>query len=358
MLNYLSIKNYRNIATLATEVSEGGNLLIAPNGSGKTNVLESIYYSVLGESFKPVASNLEAIGPDQSYAKVTSKWGFDTLELTVSNEEKLTRNFQLNKKKTLLSKVSSKFPLILFAPHTVDLVIGEPQVRRSDLNAFLSILNPEYKKLISQYTIVLKNRNAVIKQIRDGKVPEDLLDFWTEKIVNLATDIYEYRRSFFDSIKTLFIDAQLVLFGVESYTLGIEYVPNIQPLEFDFKESLRSKYQNNRSKEIIVGKTLYGIHKDDYMLMLNGYNLKFKGSRGQQRIGISVLKFAELLLYFEKYGIYPLLLLDDIMSELDDNNRKKIGNYILEKKLQFVLTSAEYKEIPEILHGSCKVITL
>lgn len=358
MLNYLSVKNYRNISSFNEEINNGGNILVAPNGSGKTNVLESIFYSVLGESFKPIASNAEVIGPKQEFAKVLTKWELDTLELTVSNTQKITRNYTLNKKKTIISKISSKFPIILFAPHTVDLVIGEPQTRRADLNAFLSVLYPEYKKIVSQYNIVLKNRNAVIKQIREGKIPDTMLDFWTQKIVDLSDEIYNYRSEFFIQIKNFFVDAQQMLFEVENYTLDIKYCPNVLPDNLSFKETLTSKYHNNKSKEIIVGKTLYGPHKDDFNLRLNSEDLKYKGSRGQQRIGISVLKFAELLLYYKLYNVYPLLLLDDIMSELDDGNRSKIANYLLEKKLQFIITSAEQKELPKVLSSSCKHLQL
>jgi len=358
MLNNLVIKNYRNIENLTTSIGGDGNLIIAPNGSGKTNALESIYYSVLGESFKPMESNAEVIGPWLEFAKVSSKWGNDSLDLTISNTEKINRNYQLNTKKTLVSKISPRFPIILFAPHTVDLVIGEPQIRRSDLNAFLSILNPDYRKLISRYTTILKNRNAVIKQIREGKVPDQMLDFWTTKIVESGTEIYNYRVDFFEKIKSFFLDAQMVLFGVENFTLDIKYIPNVMPDDLNFKETLEFKFFNNKSKEIMVGKTLYGVHKDDFVILLNGNNLKFKGSRGQQRIGISVLKFAELLLYYEKYQIYPLLLLDDIMSELDDSNRSKIAGYLLEKKLQFILTSAEQNEVPAILQENCSIILL
>lgn len=358
MLNNIVIKNYRNIESLSTSLSKGGNLIIAPNGSGKTNAIESIYYSVLGESFKPMETNAEVIGPCLEFAKISTKWGNDSLDLTISNTEKINRNYQLNTKKTLISKISPKFPIILFAPHTVDLVVGEPQIRRNDLNAFLSILNTDYKKLVSKYNIILKNRNAVIKQIRDGKVPEQMLDFWTTKIIDSAVEVYNYRIDFFEKIEAFFVDAQMVLFGVENFTLDIKYLPNVTPENMSFKETLESKYINNRSKEIIVGKTLYGVHKDDFVILLNGNNLKFKGSRGQQRIGISVLKFAELLLYYEKYQIFPLLLLDDIMSELDDSNRAKIAGYLLEKKLQFILTSAEQKEVPDILQENCSLILL
>ncbi len=352
MLKYLSAKNYRNINNFEAQIGEKGNLIIAPNGSGKTNLLEAIYYSVFGESFKPINTHSEIIGPDEEFAKVLTKWNLDTLEVTVSDTNKLNRNFKLNQKKTMLSKISSKFPIILFAPHSVDIVIGEPALRRNDLNAFLSILNSDYKKLISQYNIILKNRNAVIKQVREGKVPETMIDYWTEKLVNLAYEIFSARADFFAKVKDFFADAQKVLFGIEHYSLDIEYLPNVNPTELSFKETLEAKYINNRSKEIIVGKTLYGVHKDDYRIVLNEDDLKYKGSRGQQRIGISVLKFAQLLLYYQTYKTYPLLLLDDIMSELDDNNRLKIANYLLEKDLQFILTSAENKEVPDLLKES------
>lgn len=358
MLSSLIIKNYRNIPKFDAELTQGGNLIVAPNGSGKTNILESIYYSVIGSSFKPMESNAELIGQELEFAKVSSKWDNDILEVTISNTDKVNRNFQLNTKKASIAKITSKFPVILFAPHSVDLVIGEPALRRNDLNAFLSILIPDYKKMIMNYAIVLRNRNAVIKQIQEHRSPDTLLDFWTEKLVDVGSQIYQVREDFFSTIKTFFLEAQEILFNTEHFTLGITYAPNVSSIDGDYRNTLMNKYLANRQKEIIVGKTLYGVHKDDFFIELNDQNLKFKGSRGQQRIGISVFKFAELLLYFKNFGVYPLLLLDDIMSELDDKNRQKIANYLLEKKLQFILTSAESKEIPEELKLYCNSILL
>ena len=187
MLKSITLKNYRNLKTLKTDFSEQGNLIIAPNGSGKTNFLEAIHYSLFGNSFKPLNTSIELIGPEETFAKASTKWDLDNLEVTISNiNNTLTRRFLLNKKKFPISKISSKFPLILFAPTTVDLVAGEPQLRRDDMDHYLSVSIPGYKESLSKYKIILRNRNAVLKGIREGKLKRNLLDYWNDEIVKLS----------------------------------------------------------------------------------------------------------------------------------------------------------------------------
>lgn len=359
MLNYISLKNYRNINSLKTDLSSGINIIVAKNGSGKTNFLESIYLSTLGQSFKPVETSLDFIGQSEDFARVETKWDLDTIELIVKNNKpSIEKLYLLNKKRTTISKITSKFPVILFAPNSVDLVTGEPKTRRDDINSFLSILHKDYKKTLNSYNTVLKNRNAVIKQIREQRVDPKTLNFWTDKLIELNYLIFSQRVEFFENIKEFFSEAQSIFFDDKDATISSNYLPNIAGSISNFKDLLSFKFNQNQQKEIIVGKTLYGVHKDDFSILQNELNLKFLGSRGQQRIGISIFKFAQLLYYFQVHKIYPLLLLDDIMSELDDANRNKISDYLVKKELQFILTSAEINEIPKYLINNAKVIEI
>jgi DNA replication and repair protein RecF len=362
VLKSIHIKNYRNIQSLQSELSEYANLIVAPNGSGKTNILEAIHYSVFGESFRPLNTADETIGPKDNFAKITSKWDLDTLDVTISNiNGVLNRNFQLNLKKYPISKISVKFPIILFAPHTLDLVIGEPSIRRVDLNEYLSILYPNYRAHINKYRVLLKNRNAVLKQLRENRVPRDILTFWTGELINTSDLIYKERYKYFQDIQQYFTEAIESLFKNEErkgFEIGIQYNPNQNVSPEEFKELLTSKFRDNIEKEIIVGKTLYGVHKDDFTLLLNGENLRFKGSRGQQRIGILILKIAQLQHYYSKFQQYPLLLLDDLMSELDQKNRERVGHYLMQKKIQFIITTADVNEVPEFLRNQSRLIDL
>ena len=352
MLKSITLKNYRNLKNIKTDFSEQGNLIIAPNGSGKTNFLEAIHYSLFGSSFKPLNTSIELIGPEETFAKASTKWDLDHLEVTVSNiNDTLTRKFVLNKKKFPISKISSKFPLILFAPTTVDLVAGEPHLRRDDMDHYLSVSIPGYKENLSKYKIILRNRNAVLKGIREGKLKRNLLDYWNDEITKLSEILFKLRNHYFVEILPFFHKAKEILYkDVEKdFQISADYTPNQKFEENNYAESLKKKFEENIEKEIIVGKTLYGIHKDDFTISLNSENLRFKGSRGQQRIGALILKMAQILNYFEKYKKFPLLVLDDIMSELDQANRQKVGQYILENKIQFILTTADKMEIPDFL---------
>jgi len=361
MLEFIKLKNYRNIEQLETSLERGANIIIAKNGSGKTNILESIYYSVFGTSFRPLKSNVEVISLGKEYSKIDLKWDSESLAIIISNiNNSINRNFQLNQKKYPVTKISQRFPIILFAPHSVDLITGEPSIRRLDLDNFLCTIFKEYSLRISRYRVILKNRNAVIKQIRDGKTNRNSLDFWTEEIVNLSFLIFETRLLYFNDINKYINESvkHIYLDDPENFKITIKYLPNIDTTLAVFKNELQNKFKDNYAKELIIGKTLYGVHKDDYILNLNNNNLRFIGSRGQQRIGTLVIKIAQLQYFFDKFSRYPLLLLDDLMSELDPGNRDKIADYLIDTDIQFLITSADKNEIPIKLINHSKVIIL
>jgi DNA replication and repair protein RecF len=363
MLKKISITNYRNISQLDTELSPNSNLIIAPNSSGKTNFLESIYYSISGSSFHPILNNAEIIGPDAEYCKIEAEWHSDQLEFVASNTNNhLSRKFSINKKRYPINKVMQKFPVVIFAPNSVDLVSGEPSARRNDLDSYLSMINPDYKNFIERYKTLLKNRNALIKQIRDGRSARSELDYWTEELVKYADHIYSLRRDFFNSIQSFITQTaqslEIFLHDNLYQNLEINFVPNIDSSVEEFKATLSQKFQENREKEIIVGKTLYGIHKDDYYLSLNGKNVRYFGSRGQQRLAAFLIKASQFRYFKNSFDRVPLFLIDDLMSELDKQHRNRIGEYLLAQQFQFVLTSAEKFEISESLFTNSTLLSL
>jgi DNA replication and repair protein RecF len=138
------------------------------------------------------------------------------------------------------------------------------------------------------------------------------------------------------------------------------YTPNSEPpIQIGYLENLKSKFETNYTKELVVGKTLYGIHKDDYKFILNDISdLRYLGSRGQQRIGILLLKLAQIKLYGLKAEIKPIFLIDDVMSELDSENRKSVAELVLQSGSQIFLTSADLNEIPPLLNERSSLIRL
>lgn len=359
MLENISIQNYRNLKDLNIKLSSSISLIIAPNGSGKTNFLESIFYSVFGESFRPINTNQELVGDINQQMRVKLKFDSADLDLLMNNN---ARKFLLNNKRVPLAKIPQKFPTILFAPQSVDLISREPGLRRQDLDLFLGIVNPKYKEILSKYKTILKNRNSLIKMVRENKAKKESLEFWTNGLVENGSEIFRMRVEFFDEIREeIRHTVKFLADGTEGMfeLLDIEYVPSLLGSNSsNYSELIKTKFNENLEKEIIVGKTLYGVHKDDFQVLLDSKNLRFLGSRGQQRIGILLFKLAEAFYIKKLFGQLPLILLDDLMSELDVSNREKISTILQKLETQMILTTADEKEIPESLKNASTIISI
>jgi len=353
MINKIVLKNYKNIKDTEFEINENINLIIKPNGFGKTNFLESIYYSVFRKSFRPMNSYKEILGPFEEFTRVTFENNSNELELIINNTKSLSKQLKINGKRPTLRKSLDTFPTLLFAPHSVDLVNGEPSVRRNDLDSFLSLKYQNYLAANYNYSKVLKNKNALLKAIRENKSSKSELTFWNEKLAEHAGIIFKIRHEFFNKIaETLHEYSENTYHDLKN--LEVKYVPNLESDVDQFENHLLEKYTQNINKEIIVGKTLYGIHKDDYEFLYDqgkatGLNLRYSGSRGQQRIGSLLFKLVQLKNLETKYNESTLILLDDIMSELDANHRGKIAEILLNIDEQIILTSADENEIPKEL---------
>lgn len=363
MLENIQLINYRNIPTFDDSLAETSNVIIAPNSSGKTNFLESIYYSTLGNSFKPIQFVNELIGTERDFTRISTSWSSSNLEVVVSKiNDKFYKKFSIDQKKVPVSKVIGKYPVLIFAPNSVDLVSGEPSLRRTDLDDYLGLLDREYQQHIDRYFNLLKNRNALIKVIRERRSNGSELKYWTSELVKSAAIIFRKRKDFFIAISNTVSKTveEMEIFLKDSYylELSLHYTPNIDCDPDEFSNILMQKFDENSEKEIAAGKTLYGIHKDDYKFLHGDQNLRYFGSRGQQRLATFLIKISQMTYYFNKFETYPLFLIDDLMSELDNTNRKKVAQYLSNQEFQFVLTSAEELEIPEILLDTSKQLFL
>ncbi|MFS8130990.1 MAG: DNA replication/repair protein RecF [Candidatus Dojkabacteria bacterium] len=364
MITKISLKNFRNLYLESVEISDYSNVIIAPNGSGKTNFIESIYFLVLGKSFKPMETITQLIGPKEQFLKIEIETkDNDIYEVVISNEnQRISRKLSLNTKKIPVSKVLDKLPILLFAPNSVDLVANEPGLRRDDLDNYLSMIDHEYQSSIESYNKVLKNRNVIIKTIREGRATREELTFWTNKLASLAEYLFKTRTQFFKEINE-FLEktvSNMRILDADSKisSIYIEYKPNLESSTENFKQTLLQKYSDNIEKEIIVGKTLYGIHKDDFAILMNGENLRFYGSRGQQRLGVLLFKLSQSDHYFSIKNVKPIFLVDDLMSELDDSNRIVAADLVSESGNQFILTSADEDEVPAKLKLVSNLISI
>lgn len=356
MLEQISLHNFRNL-NLTTNL-EAANLLLAPNGSGKSNFLESIYYSAFGRPFRPYQTIEEVIGGEDSFSKISLKIDGTEIEvITTKTETRIQRKFLVNGKAKTISEIKKHIPIILFAPHAVNIVSEEPGLRRQDLDDFLSIVDREYAEILPRYEKVLHNRNALLKHLRDFPQDRGELEFWTAELVKLATVIFHKRQHLFNEIQEFSSLTAEEIYHKQHTKFEITYVP-FRGESDDYEASLKSLFAANQEKEIIVGQTLYGPHKDDYILAVDDKNLRYLGSRGEQRIAVLIWKLAQAKYIGSKQDRNPILLIDDLMSELDTEHRQTAANYLLNQESQFLITAADTNDVPKELREKSKSIVI
>ncbi len=353
-LQGLSLQNFRNYSSKTLLFSQPITIVVAPNASGKTNLLEALHLLSTGESFRAGTVD-DFIQVDQEYGRIKGKISKDSEEseiellLTrgvVAGKRSAKKIFSVNGVRRVKQKVVGHLSVVSFIPEDLRLITGSPARRRSFLNDLLSQLDPEYTHALTTYEQTLKRRNKLLQLIRDNKIPPTTLSYWNTSLLKHGMYLQEQRRQLFDRFTA-------IPFPME---LSIQYDPSV------ISEARMAQYAE---AELAVGHTLVGPHKDDYMVHFSvqrshnnlhptSYNLhplSTHGSRGQQRMGVLWLKIAAFTFLKEKNGTPPLLLLDDIFSELDIKNRQLVLDLIAQT--QTILSSAEEEvlELEELKHA-------
>lgn len=346
MIEKLRVVNYRNFEDKSFIFSPKINIIIAPNGSGKTNLLESIYMSVFGKSFHQIENYSDFLHPgaESAMIEIIRTNGEKSRISIFKKDNSYIKKFFLNQKPAQIQSIYKKYPVVLFAPNSVNLVSDDPSVRREDLDQYLKIYYPGYAKSLRSYLYTLKNRNNILKAVRDGLTSKKELDFWTDKIVQENQVLYKFRSDFFDKLNNFgenYYPEILKHPSFNSKKFQVQYLPFMNVVTSDFKEALLEKFISNQQKEISAGTTLYGVHKDDYAFKLEDKNLRYYGSRGQQRISAFVLKIIQLKYIQKEYDLEPVFLVDDILSELDKTNKMILLEIINNLGVQTIITSPE-----------------
>ena len=343
-IDRLKLKNFRNYSTLDIEFNNKLNIIIGNNAQGKTNILEAIYFLAITKS-NLFVSDKTCIKEKQLFSKITGdiecNQGNKKLEILMNeNEKKLSINGNEIKKHSMYV---GNLKVIIFNPDDVRLIKEAPSNRRRFLNIEISQLDEKYISILNEYNVVLKQRNEYLKVIRNGKIDEIYFDILTDKLIDLAKLIYEYRIVFIENLNKYIGGVFENISG--SKELVIKYVPSVDISDMNnFKEIMRSKLKSSYERELLLGNTLIGPHRDDFGFKLNDNDLLTYGSQGQLKMAILALKLAEIDVFYEKCGEYPLLLLDDLFSELDVFKRNKVIEY-LNRDIQSMVTTTDLKNI-------------
>lgn len=344
-IEHLALSDYRNYETLELTFSPEINVFIGENAQGKTNIMESLYVLSMAKSHR-TTNDKELIRWDAEYGKIKAdvhrKYGKLPLEIMLSKKGKKAKVNHLEQRR--LSDYVGQLNVVMFAPEDLHLVKGSPQVRRRFIDMEIGQISPVYLHDLLTYQKLLKQRNHILKQHYGKKEINDVMfDVYSEQFIEAAVKIIRKRYQFMELLQKW---AEPIHHGISRglEQLQIRYQPisGLKPewTPTEMASFLEEKLAEVRKREIERGVTLVGPHRDDLQFFVNGYDIQTYGSQGQQRTTALSLKLAEIELIKQEVGEAPVLLLDDVLSELDDYRQSHLLNTIHGSVQTFVTTTS------------------
>ncbi len=337
----LTLKDYRSYKNTTFDFCDKVNILVGKNAQGKTNVVEAIFFMIIGKSFKTAKEReVVAWNKDNAYIKgeFEKKYRDVEIEMFFSREHKKAVKIDsigIHKMGELLGTANAVF----FSPEELKLVKESPEERRRFINVVLSQTNKKYFYLLGRYEKVLASRNKLLKSTFNIEEIKDTIDIWDRALAELSAKIYLERRQFLTELAPFAKKAHEYL-SSGNEKIEIEYKSSFQGDDYEIK--MQKALAKNIEKDFKLGYTTVGVHRDEIDIFLNGVEVKNYGSQGQQRTTALSLKLAELEFIKNRTGEYPILLLDDVFSELDSERRKKLLNFT--SKTQTIITCTEFEK--------------
>ena len=347
-INNIKLNNFRNYNNKEIKLHENINVFFGENAQGKTNIIESIFLCSIGKSFRTnkekelIKFNEEKTLVEINYEK-SDRTG--NIKIEIGEKKQVYLNGIKIKK---LSELLGNINIVIFTPDDINILKGGPQNRRKFLDIMISQLRPNYMHILSLYNKTLEQRNNYLKQIKTEKKDENLLDIWDEKLIDYGIKIYEYRKEFLEKIKNKIKNIH------KDITNGREDIEIKYISDAITRQTFINELKSRRKLDIIKGFTTKGVHRDDFIIYINKKELNIYGSQGQHRTAILSLKLSELNIIYEETGEYPILLLDDFMSELDEKRREHFLKNI--KNTQIIITCTEKLRLENLKYFSYNVI--
>jgi len=347
ILKNILLEHYRNYTRQNIDFNTTINLFLGKNAQGKTNFLEAVYYLSTGRAFRN-SKDLELINWHNDFFRISC----NLYKKNINREFKIEIYYDRDGNKQIkingvkYRKISDLFgflQVVIFSPDDLTIIKGGPAERRKYIDLEICQVVKGYYNVLLSYNKVLMQRNNLLKDIKNNLQKQDSLEVWNQQLIKFGSIIIKNRIEFLKKVVPLARKAQ------EEITLGKEKIDikysssvinkPVADLE-EIGQQFRDIINKNTRQEILRSTTLYGPHRDDLIFYLNDKDLKTFGSQGQQRTAILALKIAELKMYYAINGEYPLLLLDDVMSELDDYRREFLLKLINNNNIQTLITGA------------------
>ena len=349
----LSVLNYRSFSTYTLGLDPGVTVLAGHNAAGKTNLVEALQLLTAGASFRrPAAAELLREGAQTGKAQLTLKGDgrLLTMGLEVTPEKRV---FTRNGKKTRAAGVRGVLPSVLFCPDNLDMIKRSARMRRDALDSFGVQLNAQYGKLLSAYERTVEQRNNLLKDVNPSR---DVLAAWDESLIAAGSSLLMHRVALLARIRAHFVRVYSEIAPHER--ADVSYEASIGPLS-QTREEVASQFacalEHSRGDELRRGITLVGPHRDEICFTIDGRAARDYGSQGQQRSLVLAWKIAEVEVTQDILGQYPLLLLDDVMSELDERRREAIMGFV-EDGIQTVITTTNLGYFSDEVLEKAKVV--
>lgn len=348
LLKNLSLYNYRGYYKQNIAFGNRVNLLIGNNGSGKTNLLEAIYFLSLAKSYKTEDQNLIKFNQDFARIKTTAidkDLQYKTKIIISKTKKKIIFNDQeINK----LSNYIGQINVVSFLPEDMNLIKGPPKNRRYFINSIIGQIDKNYLLELSNYKNLLKQRNQLIKDLSEEKKPDlTLLDIYTEQLAKSGTIIINYRKKIIANINK-------ELKSIYPYLANNhkKFIFNYEPsIEKNLEKNLKTNYR----KDLFIKTTASGPHRDDYSFFLDDIDSKAVASQGEQRIMILALLLAISSIVETIKKTKPILLLDDVFSELDSLRQNKLVNFLNKSELQTIITTTTTANINQTILNTANI---
>ena len=346
----LQILNYRNYKSLNITLGKNVNVFMGDNAQGKTNILEAIYYCAFAKSHR-TSKDRELINWNSDSAYVSLLVGKDRLDknIDINILKDGKKAIKINKiKVSKIGELFGNFNVVMFSPEDLKIIKDSPGVRRKFIDMELCQLNSKYYYNLVQYNKVLNERNVVLK---NRKLDSEILDIYDIQLANFGYHIIIERLKYINKLNFYGKDIHKdISSGKEN--VEFKYISTIKDLE-DIENSFYELLRRNRKKDIEKGTTSIGPHRDDFIVLINDVDTKSFGSQGQQRSAVLTIKFSSLKIIKEMTSEYPVLLLDDVLSELDFNRKRYILSTIGE--IQTIITCTGIEDLTNYLDNSSRV---
>lgn len=330
ILSSLTLQQFRSYAKQTFSFSPGITLMVGPNAAGKTNIIEAIYFLATGKSFRADVDR-ECIQFGQSFARIKGTTPDTTLEILLTPFKKYLVNGVSKRTIDFIGNLRA----VLFWPEHLELVTDSPSIRRRYLDSVLVQVDREYRRNLLSYERGLRQRNRLLDLINEGKATRSQLLFWNQLLIKAGAYITDARAAFINFINNDYNDYRI---------------------DYDKSVISETRLAQYKDEEVAAGATLVGPHRDDMKFVMRDISLSSYGSRGEQRLAVLWLKLAEVSFIQEKSGTRPILLLDDIFSELDDKHREVVLHLV--QKQQTILTATDITLLPKSIQKSATVIEL